>query len=124
MPEEPAGGAQQTLFLHYLQVSPAEMASYCAAVLESKGITLARRMRCIGLLEGKVVPKDEAQGRLDVERACYAGDHLGCRLLSDHLRRSNLAEALIASERGCSLGDAPSCTRAERLHYRLSLQKQ
>ena len=75
-------------------------------------------------LDGKVVPLNEEEGRLDIERACYAGDHLGCRLLSDHLKRSNLAEAVIASERGCSLGDAPSCTRAERLRYRLSLQKQ
>jgi TPR repeat protein len=75
-------------------------------------------------IDGRVAPLEPLQGRVDLERACYAGDHVGCRYLADLLRKSAIEEALIAAERGCDLGDAQSCTKAERLRYRMLVKAE
>ena len=71
-------------------------------------------------VRGKNVPKDPAMGHERLERACFRNDHLACRWLSEVERtEGRWAEALVAAQRGCDLGDAASCRKLERLHAKM-----
>ncbi|MEQ1504055.1 MAG: tetratricopeptide repeat protein [Myxococcota bacterium] len=62
---------------------------------------------------------DAAAGLLD--DACYRNDTIACRYLARVERaRGRTAEALMASERACDLGDEPACRLADVLRYRMS----
>lgn len=75
----------------------------------------------VALLDGRVVPRDEARGIELLDRACYENDGAACGALADVRARSkDWVEALVAAERGCDLGVATACRTAERVRFRMS----
>lgn len=74
---------------------------------------------------GKGLPKDLDSARLYLTDACAWDDYLGCRELSDVLKRQDEpAKAAKAAERGCTLGDETSCRRARQLNWKLEMAAQ
>ncbi len=62
---------------------------------------------------------------LSLDKACYAGDSIGCRYLATaQQREGDLAEALMAGQRGCDLGDGAACTRAERVQLLMTARRR
>ncbi len=71
-------------------------------------------------IKGKGVPENPTEGHERLERACFKNDHEGCRYLADvELDRDHLAEALVAAQRGCDLGDTPSCRRLDKVKFKM-----
>ena len=71
-------------------------------------------------IKGRSVPKDVEAGLSNLDRACYMNDVEGCRALAIALESMDrLAEALMAGQRGCDLGDRTACMVAGRVTARL-----
>ena len=82
--------------------------------------------RELGLLQwkGKGTPEDPAKARENFERACFQNDALGCRHLAGmELDNAHMAEAMVAAQRGCDLGDGGSCKRLERVQFKMALER-
>lgn len=70
-------------------------------------------------VKGKLVPRDRESGIRNLDRACYANEPVACRYLAQAQLDGDEAEALMAAERGCDLGDLGACRVAERVRFRL-----
>lgn len=74
----------------------------------------------LALLRGKEVLADPLGARDALEKACWAGDGLGCRHLSVLLLdQGDAAGGLVSAERGCDLGDRTACKVATKAHARM-----
>ena len=75
------------------------------------------------MVKGKGRAEDIDGGKVRLERACFQNDHLGCRYLAEvELALDHLPEAMVASQRGCDLGDTASCRKQERVQFKLMTQ--
>jgi uncharacterized protein len=76
-------------------------------------------------IKGKGTPQNVEQGQMRLERACFQNDHLGCRYLADvEIKAKHWAEATVAAQRGCDLGDEASCRAIEKVQFKLVLSQQ
>lgn len=79
--------------------------------------------RALGIaqIKGKPIAPARDAGLENLDRACYANDPVACRHVALELKGDKQAEALVAAERGCELGDDPSCRQATRIRWRMDL---
>jgi len=83
--------------------------------------------RELGLLQlkGKGASEDPTAARANFERACFQNDAEACRHLAQlELGAEHFAEAMVAAQRGCDLGDAGACKRLERVQFKMALSNR
>ena len=80
--------------------------------------------RELGLLQikGKGAAQDAATGKANLERACFQNDAEACRhLAQQELDDGRMAEAMVAGQRGCDLGDGGACKKLEKVQFKMAL---
>lgn len=70
-------------------------------------------------VKGRPVAQDVEEGIRNLDRACYANEPVACRHLAQAQLDRNEAEALMAGDRGCDLGDEGACRVADKVRFRM-----